>query len=78
LELDVVARRVLIALVLVGIIAPTIVVVLVAVAKLLASMGDATGAVCVERLALAIGIFWLIDLILLLMALGVGAVDRWE
>jgi hypothetical protein len=71
----VIARKVLIAFVLVAIIVPMVVLLLIGVAKLLAVMGDSLGAVCLDRLALAGGVLWGIDLLLLLVALSVNAID---
>ena len=74
----VIARKVLIGLLVAAIIVPMVVLVLLGVGKLLAAMGDMAGALCVDRLALAGGVFWGIDLILLLLALGMNAADRSE
>ncbi len=73
-----IARTVLTGLVLVAIIAPMVVLVLLGIGRLLAGMGDTTGAVWLERLALSGGIGWGIDLVLLLVALGVNATVRPE
>ena len=65
-------------LLLAAIVVPMVVLVLLGVGKLLATMGDLTGATWLDRLALAGGMIWGIDLILLLLALSVNAVDRPE
>ncbi len=73
-----ISRTVLAGLVFVAMIAPMVVLVLLGVGKLLAAMGDTTGAVWLERLALVGGVGWGIDLVLLLVALGVNATFRLE
>ncbi|MGD9645270.1 MAG: hypothetical protein AB7U73_06125 [Pirellulales bacterium] len=55
---------------------PIVSIVLVGLGRLLAAMGDAAGAVAVDRLALAVGVLWvlsLIGLVLLLAAVHVLA-----
>ena len=70
---SVVSRRVLLFLVACAVILPMTIAVLVAVARLLAAMQDAAGAAVVDRVALAAGILWALNLIALLLAL---ALDR--
>ena len=61
-----------------AIIVPMIVLLLLGAGKLLAAMGDLVGAAWLDRLALAGGVWWAIDLVLLLVVLGVNAIDRPE
>lgn len=57
-----------------GLFLPVLVTILCAVGRLLASMGDPSGAQVIDRLALAIGIIWGISLIGLILLNAL----RWE
>lgn len=57
---------------------PVVVCILVAVARLLAGLGDTIGATVIDRLALAIGIVWAIDLVFLVISQGFEALNRDE
>lgn len=70
---DVISRRVLLILVAVACVFPLAIVVLLAVARLLDAMQDAAAAGVLDRVALAIGVLWAIDLLCLLLAIGVNA-----
>jgi hypothetical protein len=52
--------------------------VLGAIGRLLLAMGDAGGAVVLNRLALAGGVLWVIDLVLLVFVLGLRALEPRE
>jgi hypothetical protein len=67
----VVPRRILALLVGLALLLPIVVCVLAGVGRLLAGMGDAAGATALDRLTLAVGLLWAIDLIALLIANGV-------
>ena len=49
--------------------------VVLAVACIIGIMGDASGKVVLESVALAIGLVWIIDLICLVLALGVNSLS---
>lgn len=70
---DVIPRSLLTTLVATACILPLAIVVLVGVARLLAAMDDAAAAVVLDRIALAAGIVWAIDLLCLILALGIEA-----
>jgi hypothetical protein len=69
----VISRRVLTILVTTGCVLPLALVVLIGVARLLTAMQDASAATVLDRVALAAGIVWAIDLLCLLLALGINA-----
>lgn len=54
---------------------PIVVIVLIGAGAMLGGLDDAVGRRAVERIALAVGIGWVIDLALLLIALGVKSID---
>jgi hypothetical protein len=68
-----VARRVLIALLVGVLLLPLVAWAVVAIAALLAAMGDAAGAVIVNRLAWLLGAAWIVDLVCLIVALAINA-----
>jgi len=74
----VISRRVLTILVTTGCVLPIALVVVLGVARLLTAMQDATAAVVLDRIALATGIVWAIDLLCLLLALGINALGPPE
>ncbi len=55
---------------------PIAICVLVALARLLGGLGDATGAAVMDRLALATGAVWIADLIFLVISQGIDALQR--
>jgi hypothetical protein len=61
-----------------GLILPIVICVLVAAAALLNALGDAPGGVALARVALAGGILWTVELILLVLALGIRAFSSPE
>ncbi len=68
-----ISRRVLTILVTTGCVLPLALVVVLAVARLLTAMQDAAAAAVLDRIALAAGIVWAIDLLCLLLALGINS-----
>ncbi len=60
-------RRLLIPLVIASLGLPIVLVLLLATARLLAALGDAGGALVVDRIALAGGILWAADLVTLVI-----------
>jgi len=72
-EIGLISRRVLLGLVTAACVLPVAITVVVTVAWLLAQMHDAAAAAVLDRVALAIGILWVIDLIVLVVALAIHA-----
>ena len=70
-----ITRRALNLLVTIGCLLPIALVIVLGVARLLATMQDASGATVLERIALGLGIVWGIDLVVLLLALGIKALE---
>ncbi len=67
----------IIALAIAGaIIIPIAICLFLAVAALLSAMGDASGAGALRWVGLVCGIFWVLDLILLVMALALNALSE--
>jgi hypothetical protein len=69
----VISRRALTILVTAACVLPIAIVVLAAVARLLAAMEDTSAAAVLDRVALAVGIIWTIDLVCLLVAQGINS-----
>jgi len=65
--------RFVLALIVATILLPITLCVVLGVAALLEAMGDSLGGAVLQRIALAGGIFWIIDLICLLLILAIGA-----
>jgi hypothetical protein len=65
--------RLLLTMVFAGILVPITLCVVLGVAALLSQMGDAVGGGVLYRIALAGGIFWVVDLICLLLLLAIGS-----
>jgi hypothetical protein len=63
-------RRALAVLLAVAVLLPIAELVLLGLARLLAAMGDAAGALAVDRASLAGGALWVIDLICLLLVVA--------
>ena len=57
-----------------GCVLPVALAVIVAVGRLLAGMQDQSEADVLDRVALAVGILWSIDLVCLLLALAINAI----
>ena len=65
--------RIVLSLVVVAVLLPITLCVVLGVAALLAQMGDAAGGAVLNRIALAGGILWVIDLIFLVLAMAIGS-----
>lgn len=70
-----ITRRSLNLLVTVGCLLPIALVIVLGVARLLAAMEDASGAMVLDRIALGVGIVWALDLVVLLLALGIRVME---
>lgn len=68
-----VSRRILTMLVAAGVVLPVAIAVVLGVARLLGAMQDTSAATVLERLALALGIVWSVDLVCLILAQGINA-----
>lgn len=69
-------QRLVLVLLAAAILVPITVCVLLSVAALLNAMGDNTGGVVLQRIALAGGVVWAVDLICLVLALAANAVKN--
>ena len=67
-----VSRSVLTVLVAAGFVIPVAIAVVMGVGRLLGAMQDAAGAAVLDRVALAIGILWVLDVVCLVLALGIN------
>jgi hypothetical protein len=65
-------HRFVIALVAVAILLPITICVVFGLAAVLVGMGDAVGGAVLYRIALGCGVFWVIDLICLVLVLAIG------
>jgi hypothetical protein len=65
--------RIVLSLIVVAVLVPISLCVVLGVAALLAQMGDAAGGAVLDRIALAGGILWVIDLICLVLTLAIGS-----
>lgn len=68
-------RQALTVLVAIGSLLPVVLAVMFGVARLLAVMGDDAGAAVLDRIALVIAAAWGADLVALLLALGIRAIE---
>ncbi len=68
-----VLRRVLTVLLVIGLMLPIAEMVLLGLGRLLGAMGDDGGAEVLDRLSLAGGVLWAIDLICLLLVVALGS-----
>ena len=66
-------QPVLFLLIAVALVLPIGLCMLLALGRLLAVMGDSTGGLVLDRIALAGGILWALDLICLILAQGINA-----
>ncbi len=73
-----ISRRALNLLVTIGCLLPIALVIVLGVARLLLAMQDTAGAAVLDRIALGTGIVWGIDLVTLVLALGIRALDAAE
>jgi hypothetical protein len=67
-------HRAVLALLAATVLLPITICVILGVAALLAAMGDSLGGAVLQRVALAGGILWAIDLICLVLVLAINAV----
>ena len=70
-----ITRRALNLLVTIGCLLPIALVTVLGVARLLAAMQDEAGAAVLDRIALGLGSGWGVDLVFLLLALGIRALE---
>jgi hypothetical protein len=63
-------HRLIVCLVAGVVVLPIVLSVLVALARLLGAMGDAGGAVVLDRIGLGVGIVWLVDFVSLVLVLA--------
>ena len=68
-----ISRTVLAILVTAACILPVAIAILLAVGRLLGAMQDDAGAAVLDRIALAAGILWAVDLVCLLVAQGINS-----
>lgn len=68
-----ISRPVLAILVTAACILPVAIAILLGVGRLLGAMEDAAGAAVLDRVALAMGILWAVDLVCLLVAQGINS-----
>ena len=61
-----------------AVVMPLVLVLVLGLGRLLAAMGDAAGAMVLDRLSLAGGLLWSLNLVLLLVALAVQSLEREE
>jgi len=71
-------RPVLALLVCLALALPMVVIVLLAVAAVLGAMQDLVGQAVVERMALAGGVLWAIDLVLMLVAVAISSLGKGD
>ena len=71
-----VSSMVLLALIVAGLVLPMTICVVLALASLLAAMGDAVGATVLRYVALAGGIVWIVVLVGLIFVQAIHALDR--
>jgi uncharacterized membrane protein YhaH (DUF805 family) len=71
--INVISRRALTILVTAACVLPIAIAILLAVARLLGAMEDTAAAAVLDRVALAVGIVWAIDLVCLLLAQGINS-----
>ncbi len=69
-----VPQRAILALLAGTILLPITICVVLGVASLLSAMGDLAGGGVLQRVALACGIFWVVDLLCLILVLAIQAV----
>jgi hypothetical protein len=74
----VVSRPVLTVLLTAACVLPLALAVLLGVARLLAAMQDTTGASVLERVALAVGMLWAIDLVCMIVAQTINSLGPPE
>ncbi len=70
-----ISRRILIALVTSAVVLPVAIVVVAAAGRLLGAMQDASGALFLDRIALALGIVWVILLVCLVLVQAINMLE---
>ena len=74
-----VPQRILTPLVAIALALTVSLAVILVVARVLGKMGDATGQSVLDSVALGLGIFWLVDIVCLVLALGANSLgDRQD
>ena len=73
-----ISRKLIVSLTFAALALPVVLVVMGATAVLLSSMGDELGANVLGYVALALGILWLANLVLLIVAQAIRSVERDE
>jgi hypothetical protein len=71
-----VSSKVLLALIVAGLVLPIAICVVLALALLLAAMGDAVGGVVLRYVALGGGVVWIVVLVGLILAQAIHALSR--
>jgi len=66
----VILRRALVVLIAVALVLPIVTVILLGAGRLLAAMDDQAGAAVLDRLSLAAGLLWVIDLVAVVIVQG--------
>jgi hypothetical protein len=66
-------NRIILSLIVAAVLLPITICVVFGVAALLNQMGDAVGGAVLNRIALAGGILWVIDLICVVLSLAIGS-----
>jgi hypothetical protein len=66
----VILRRALVVLIAVALVLPIVTLILLGTSRLLSAMDDQAGAGVLDRLALAAGVLWAIDLVVLVIVQG--------
>jgi hypothetical protein len=74
--MGVIPRRVLLILITAACIFPVAIVIVVAVGRLLGAMQDTAGAAVLDRLALALGMAWALNLVCLLLVQGINGLGK--
>ena len=68
-----VPQRVLLLLIAVAVVLPIGICVMLALGRLLGAMGDASGGIVLDWIALACGVAWVLDLICLILVQGINS-----
>lgn len=72
---SVISRRILAWLVIAALVLPIALSVTVAAARLLAAMQDAAGSAALDRVALVLGIVWVVDLVCLVISVALALIE---
>jgi len=71
-------QRILLLLIAPAVVLPIGICILLALGRLLGAMGDASGGVVLDWIALACGVAWVLDLICLILAQGINSLGAPE